>query len=231
MSVESELAKRAVEVITPGSSKYSRYIMIGALLLLIIAGSTAYYFYHKHTAAETKLHKAVTLTEQQATDINYLRNELNMSKQNAEALAAEVEKAKNGKVQPVVGFSVQAPTVQAAAENVKDRINAKDSTLPPAALADTDRTLSVPQQVRQPDGSQSWQVGVYKVNNYTNWYLGAGLGWHKGDFYIPVSAQRNFSKDAAIEAQAHVNPADIKDINGGQVMYKRAVNKLFYGVF
>ena len=182
-------------------------------------------------AAETKLHEVVTLTEQQATDINYLRNELNMNKQNAEALAAEVEKAKAGKVQPVVSFSVQAPTVQEAAENVKDRINAKDPTLPPAAVADTDRTLSVPQQVKQPDGSQSWQVGVYKVNNYANWYLGAGLGWHKGDFYIPVSAQRNFSKDAAVEAQAHVNPSDFKDINGGQVMYKRAVNKLFFGVF
>jgi hypothetical protein len=231
VSVESELAKRAVEVITPGSSKYSRFFIIGALLLLIIASCIAYYFYHKHTAAETKLHKAVTLTEQQATDINYLRNELQMSSQNAEALAAEVEKAKAGKVQPVVNFSVQAPTVQAAAENVKDRINAKDPALPPAALADTDRTLSVPQQVKKPDGSQSWQVGVYKVNNYTNWYVGAGVGWHKGDFYIPIAAQRNFSKDAAIEAQAHVNPADIKDINGGQVMYKRAVNKLFFGVF
>lgn len=231
MSVESELAKRAVEKTAPGSSKYSWHIIIGALLLLIIVGSIAYYFYHKHTAAETKLQEAVTLTEQQATDINYLRSELNMSKQNAEALAAEVEKAKAGKVQPVVSFSVQAPTVQAAAENVKDRINSKDSTLPPAAVADTDRTLSVPQQVKQPDGSQSWQVGVYKVNNYTNWYLGAGLGWHKGDFYIPIAAQRNFSKDAAIEAQAHINPANFKDINGGQVMYKRAVSKLFFGVF
>lgn len=231
MSIESELAKRAVEVITPGSSKYSRYIIIGAVLLLIIAGCVAYYFYHKHTAAESELKQVVTLTEQQATDINYLRNELNMSKQNAEALAAEVERVKTGKVQPVVSFSVQAPTVQAAAENVKNRINAKDPTLPPETLADTDRTLSVPQQVKQPDGSQSWQVGVYKVNNYTNWYIGAGVGWHKGDFYIPVAAQRNFSKDAAIEAQAHINPSDIKDINGGQVMYKRAVNKLFFGVF
>ncbi|WP_312421716.1 hypothetical protein [Anaerospora hongkongensis] len=220
-----------MEKIAPGSSKYSRYIIIGALLLLIIAGCTAYYFYHKHTAAETKLHEAVTFTEQQATNINYLQNELNMSKQNAEALAAEVEKAKTGKMQPVVSFSLQAPTVQEAAGNVKDRINAKDPTLPPAAIADSDRTLSVTQQVKQPDGSQSWQVGVYKVNNYTNWYLGAGLGWHKGDFYIPVAAQCNFSKDAAIEAQAHINPADIKDINGGQVMYKRAVNKLFFGVF
>ncbi|WP_132083378.1 hypothetical protein [Anaerospora hongkongensis] len=135
-----------MEKIAPGSSKYSRYIIIGALLLLIIAGSTAYYFYHKHTAAETKLHEAVTLTEQQATDINYLQNELNMSKQNAEALAAEVEKANTGKVQPVVSFSVQAPTVQAAAENVKDRINDKDPTLPPAAIADSDRTLSVTQR-------------------------------------------------------------------------------------
>lgn len=231
MSVESELAKRAVEKIAPGSTKYSRYFIIGALLLLIIAGCTAYYFFHKHTAAETKLHEAVTLTEQQATNINYLQNELNMSKQNAALLAAEVEKAKAGKVQSVVSFSVQAPTVQAAAENVKDRINAKNPTLPPAALANSDRTLSIPQQVKQPDGGQSWQVGVYKVNNYTNWYIGAGVGWHKGDFYIPVAAQRNFSKDAAIEAQAHVNRVNVKDINGGQVMYKRAVNKLFFGVF
>lgn len=223
MSVESELAKRAVEVITPGSSKYSRYIIIGALLLLIIAGCIAYYIYHKHTAVESELQKAVTLTEQQATDINYLKNELQMSKQNAEALAAEVEKAKAGKVQPVVSFSVQAPTVQAAAENVKDRINAKDPTLPSAAIADSDRTLSLPQQVKQPDGSQLWQVGVYKVNNYRNWEWSIGYGQHGGDYYIPIEIRRNFSEDAAVSYEHHF----YGNSSGWEVKYTRNTDKLF----
>jgi hypothetical protein len=43
-------------------------------------------------------------------------------------------------IQPVSYFTVQAPTVQAAAVDVAKRINDKDPALPPEALADSDRT-------------------------------------------------------------------------------------------
>lgn len=147
-----------------------------------------------------------------------------MNQQNALALQDKLRQVEAGKIQPVTNYYVAAPTIPDAAKKVQEQLKAKDPSLPPEALKESNRNVVTTNEEQQ-------KVDVYKINLYRNWYVGAGVGWHKGDFYIPVSAQHNFSKDAAIEAQAHVNPADVKDINGGQVMYKRAVNKLFFGVF
>ncbi|WP_094607849.1 hypothetical protein [Sporomusa silvacetica] len=53
-------------------------------------------------------------------------------------LAAAVKQAHVVQIQPVVHF--QAPTVEVAAQDIAKRISAKNTTLPPAALADSDRT-------------------------------------------------------------------------------------------
>ena len=53
-----------------------------------------------------------------------------------------------------------------------------------------------------------------------NWELGAGLGVHQGDWYVPVSLQRNFNKNRAIEAEVHLNPKEPTKVNGGEIKYK-----------
>ncbi|TWH49575.1 hypothetical protein [Sporomusa sp. KB1] len=196
-------------------------VMLGAVLLLVVAG---YLLYQHNAAQEARLQQAVTMTAKQAEDINVLQNELKISKQNAELLAKAVADAQVGKLQPEVKFIVQAPTVQTAAEKITEQINQQDNSLPPLALEKTDRTLVVQNEQKTPESN--WDVGIFKVNNYKNWYVGAGIGVHDSDWYLPVSAQRNFSKDAAVDVQAHLN-TNLKEVNGGQIMYKRAVNKLF----
>ena len=205
----------------------NRRVLIVALACLIVVFLIGHYIWGKYADTEAKLQRATVLTEQQATDINYLQNALGESKQNAEMLAAKVKEAQAGSLQPVTRFTVEAPTVQVAAKQVAQRINDNDQSLPPAALSPCDRTLTVPQQVKQPDGTAQWQVGVYKVNNFRNWEWGAGVGIHKGDTYIPVSLQRNYSKDRAIEAEAHVNTAG-GGIAGGEIKYKVKTDKLFF---
>lgn len=195
-------------------------IGIAILLLFGIVAGAVYY----HNAQEARYQQAILLTQDALKNINVLQNQVHMNQQNALALQDKLSQVEAGQIQPVTNYYVAAPTVTAAAEKVQEQIKSNDPALPPQALEKTDRTVVTPNEGQQ-------KVDVYKLNLYRNWYIGAGVGWHKGDFYIPVAAQRNFSKDAAIEAQAHVNPTDIKDINGGQVMYKRAVNKLFFGVF
>lgn len=188
------------------------WIYIAIILVLIVS-----FTYNRQQHHEEELQQAIELTEKQVTNINALQNELKISKQNAEMLADAIKKA-----QPVTHITVQAPTIEQAVTDTKERINKKDTTLPPAALENTDRTVVAP----QPE-NQDYQVGVYKINTYKNWYVGTGIGVHDSDVYIPVSAQRNFSKDAAVEVQVHLDPQE-KSINGGQILYKKAVNKLFY---
>lgn len=195
-------------------------IGIVVLLLCVIVAGAVYY----HNAQEARYQQAILLTQDALKNINVLQNQVHMNQQNALALQDKLSQVEADKIQPVTNYYVAAPTVPDAAKKVQEQIKNNDPSIPPQALEKTDRTVVTPNEEKQ-------KVDVHKINLYRNWYVGAGVGWHKGDFYIPVAAQRNFSKDAAIEAQAHVNPADIKDINGGQVMYKRAVNKLFFGVF
>ncbi|CQR71697.1 hypothetical protein SOV_04950 [Sporomusa ovata DSM 2662] len=203
-------------------TKRQAAILLGVVLLVALL--VGWLLYRNNADQEAKLQQATVLTDQQAKDINYLQNALDESKQNAELLAKAVESAQAGKLQPEVRFVVQESTAQAASEIVTKHINQQDQSLPPIALEKTDRTVVVPNE--QKTSQANWDVGVFKVNNYKNWYVGTGIGVHEGNYYIPVGAQRNFSKDAAIDVQVHVD-TNLKEINGGQVMYRRAVNKLF----
>nr|WP_092074926.1 hypothetical protein [Dendrosporobacter quercicolus]NSL49551.1 hypothetical protein [Dendrosporobacter quercicolus DSM 1736]SDN22370.1 hypothetical protein SAMN04488502_1156 [Dendrosporobacter quercicolus] len=196
-----------------------KYIVGLAVVLALLLWGISY-----NQAQESRLQQAVTLTQEQAANVNALQNELKLSKQNAEMLASAVQQAQAGKVQPIYNFTVEAPTVQQAAVGVADRINAKDPTLPPAALEKSDRTLTAPQEVQQPGGATEWQVGVYKVNNYRNWEWSVGYGRHSGDSYIPVGLQRNFSKDRAIEVEYHAGGNE----SGWETKYTIMTNKLFF---
>jgi hypothetical protein len=64
---------------------------------------------------------------------NVLQNNLDLSNQNAEMLVNFITKAQSNQVQPINRFTVQVPTVQAAAEDVAKRINGKNPTLPPCS--------------------------------------------------------------------------------------------------
>ena len=197
-----------------------KYLPYAAILLVVVL--VLNYFHNRQEHTEQKLQQAIELTEKQATNINVLQNELKISKQNAELLAESIKKAQTNQVQPITHITVQAPSVEQATNDVKERINKKDSTLPPAALEDTDRTV-----VAEQPKNEDYQVRVYKINNYRNWYIGACVGVHDKNWYVPVSLQRNFSKNSAVEVQVHFDPHD-RNVNGGQILYKRAVNKLFY---
>jgi len=185
------------------------------------------------------------LTEQQAQDANVLQNELKISKQNAEMFAEFAAHAQAGQVEPVTNFIVQAPDVNAAAQQVAGRINAKDPTLPPSALEKTDNTVVTTHELTptqadkakkdneankgtdKPKINEQFGVDVFKNNNYRNWEWSVGYGQHHGDGYIPVGLQRNYSKDKALSGEIHLDPSDIKKVTGGEVKQVWKTDKLF----
>lgn len=91
-------------------------------------------------------------------------------------------------------------------------------------------TVSNPVPVPNPDNPSSLGNTVsYKqeldltplLSDYEhkkNWEVGAGVGCHDGDVYFPVSVQRNFSNDRAVEGIVHLS--DSGDVTGGEVLYK-----------
>ena len=130
-----------------------------------------------------------------------------MSQQNAEMLADFIKKAQAGQVQPDNYFTVEAVDLPAAVEQVVEKINAKDPSLPEQALEKSDRTVVV--QNTNKTSVSNYDVGVFKVNNYRNWEWSIGYGVEDGSKYVPISLQRNYSKDKALEAEMHVVPGDL----------------------
>ena len=98
------------------------------------------------------------------------------------------------------------------------------------------RTVSNPVPVSNPDNPSSLgntvsygSTATYKqeldltplLSDYEhkkNWEVGAGVGCHDGDVYFPVSVQRNFSHDRAVEGVVHLS--DSGSVTGGEVLYK-----------
>lgn len=215
-------------------------LIIFTVILMLCA--TGYFIWNKHADAVDKLQQATILSAQQAQDYNVLQNELKMNKQNAQMMADFIKNAQVGRVQPVTNFTVQASNPQQAAQQVADRINKNDPTLPPAALEKTDQTVvsSVKTTSAQKaaidkqnakDGTNindEYLAQVYKNNNYRNWEWSAGYGWQNGENYIPIGLQRNYSKDKALEAEVHLDPSNIKKVTGGEVKQVWKTDKLFF---
>lgn len=199
-------------------------IILSLIIFLFILGVCAagYSVWQKHIDTEAKLRQAIVLTEQQAQDKNVLQNKLDLSNQNAEMLANFINKAQTGQVQPINQFTVMAPSVQVAAEDVAKRINDKDPSLPPAALEKSDNTIVTTNTNKTPQAN--YDIAVFKNNNYRNWEWSAGYGQHGGDRYIPVELQRNFSKDVAVSYEHHFGGNQ----SGWEVKYTRKTDKLFF---
>ena len=221
----------------------NKYVLIGIVLLVVVG--LLYFAWHKDAEKEAKLQKAIVMSQQDAQDKNVLQNKLDLSKQNAEMLASFVSRAQVGEVQPVAHFTVEAPSLPQAAEQVADRINGRDPTLPSVVLEKTDNTIVTTENLNEqqqaaarkvneknvgtdkPKLNEEYGVGVYKNNNYRNWEWSVGYGQQNGEGYIPVGLQRNYSKDKAIEAEVHLDPGKLKNTTGWEVKYVLKTDKLF----
>ena len=87
-------------------------------------------------------------------------------------------------------------------------------SLPPLALKDTDKTLIAP------SAKENVDVDIYKINTYRNWELGVGVGTERGNVYVPISLQRNYSRNHSIVAELHLSPEKNMSISGGEVQWK-----------
>jgi ribosomal protein L7/L12 len=179
-------------------------------LVAILVVATVVYAWQRVTDAEERHRQAVTLSEQQMQNAAIIKQELSVTKQNAQMLKEAYEREKN---KPAETFYVQAPSVPAAAEQVEKQIKNKDPALPEAALENTDRTVVVPNLKDQ-------KVDVLKINLDKSWELSTGVGVHRGDAYIPIGFQRNVGKSGAWEVEVHLSSVRDQDeslISGGEV--------------
>lgn len=193
--------------------------LVAFCIVGLMIGAIAYHF-HRAELAEQRAQQAHVITQAQAESLTQMQNELRLNKANAEAMMQFMARAQSGGVPAVNHFTVTAPTTQAAAEQVAQRINDRDPKLPPAALEKTDTTAVKPMTQT---ADQPYSVGVFKQNNYRGWEDSIGYGRHGGDSYIPIEIQRNFSKDEAASIEYHAGGRE----SGYEIKYTKMTDKPF----
>mgnify|MGYP000863472350 FL=1 len=196
-----------------GMSRKSRlmavlFVCLALILCVLFLGSC------KHDDAVGKTQDPIVMTHDEAVNENVLENKLDMNKSNARETASYIRDAQIGLRRPQSLYNERNNGGSSVTYTVQEKLARNDAALPKEALAKTDATIVA----EQPE-NKDVPVGIYKINNYRNWELGVGMGVHDGKTYIPVSLQRNYSKNHSVAVELHYDLKDNK-VNGGEVQWK-----------
>ena len=179
--------------------KQNKWMFMLAVFFLLIS-AMLFWFWQRTQKAEEQYRQAVVLQQEQLEQAHELGKALHISQMNAKELQAAYDALKDKP--PVASFTVSAPSLEVATEQVAERINKQDATLPPAALEKTDRTAVV-------KNDNEYKVDVLKINLDKSWELSTGVGSHQGDVYLPIGLQRNYAPNKAVAAEVHLVPEEL----------------------
>lgn len=186
--------------------------VILAVLLLGIAYAVGRYAGHE--AAEEK---PVVMTQEETQDVQKLKDRLDISTANANALEKRITAIQAGQRAPSTTYYVTAPTVERAATVVERQIRTDDATLPMAAREKTDRTVVTP-IIKDKDGqdlpADQQKVDVYKINLNRAHKIKAGASVIDGKALMTVGYEQG-----RFEALAHFDGTRCR---GATLMYNVA---------
>ena len=187
-------------------------VVILAVLLLGIAYAVGRYAGHE--AAEEK---PALMTQEETQDARELKDRLDISAANANALEKRITAIQAGQRAPSTTYYVTAPTVERAATVVERQIRTDDAALPMAAREKTDRTVVTP-ITKDKDGqdlpADQQKVDVYKINLKKDHRIKAGATIIDGKALMTVGYEQG-----RFEALAHFDGGKYK---GATVMYNVA---------
>ena len=183
------------------------------VILVLLVGIA--YAVGRHSAPEqTVTEKPAVMTQEQTQDVKALRNQLDISQANANALQKRLMEAQAGQRAPTTTYYVSAPTVERAAQVVERQIKTDDPTLPRAAREKTDRTVVTP--ITKDKGGKDLpadqqKVDVYKINLRKDHRIKAGASVIDGKALMSIGYEQG-----RFEALAHFDGGRYK---GATVTY------------
>lgn len=152
-----------------------------------------------HLYKQKQIEKPVVITQQQSKSPKDLAKAIHVTEKQAQEVISIKEKT-----QPVATYYTQAPTVQVAAEKVKQDIAHSNPNLPKAATEKSDRTAVVANTDEQ-------KVDVYKINLNKEHKIKAGVTVIDKKMYKTISYQAG-----GVEMLGHFEGTQFK---GGSVLY------------
>ena len=183
--------------------------VILAVLLICIAYAVGRYAGH-----EAEQGKPAVMTQDETQDVRKLKDRLDISTANANALEKRITAIQAGQRAPTTTYYVTAPTVERAATVVERQIREDSPTLPMAAREKTDRTVVTP-IVKDKDGKDlppdQQKVDVYKINLRKDHRIKAGASVIDGKALMSIGYEQG-----RFEALAHFDGSRYK---GATVTY------------
>ena len=186
-----------------------------AVILAVLLGCIAYAVgrYAGHEAVEEK---PVVMTQEETQDARELKDRLDISTANANALEKRITAIQAGQRAPTTTYYVTAPTVERAATVVERQIRTDDVALPMAAREKSDRTVVTP-IIKDKDGQDlppaEQKVDVYRIN-LKDHHVKVGASVIDGKALMTVGYEQG-----RFEALAHFDGARCR---GATVMYNVA---------
>lgn len=172
---------------------YKIAIAIALCIFIAIVGVLIYH--HK----QKQLEKPVVITQEQAKSPQELSKAIHVTETEAQEVISKKERT-----QPIATYYTQAPTVEVAAEQVKQDITHSNPNVPKAVTEKSDRTAVVANTDEQ-------KVDVYKIN------LNKGHKIKAGVTLIDKRAFETIGYQAGkFEALTHFNG---QHLEGGSVLY------------
>ena len=204
------MLERVKQVVT------GRKMALLVILCLLIVGIA--YAVGRHSVVEqTATEKPAVMTQEDTQDVKVLRNQLDISRANAQALQKRLTEAQAGQRAPTVTYHVSAPTVERAAQVVERQIWEDDPALPRVAREKTDRTVVTP-ITKDKNGKDlpptDQKVDVYKINLRKDHRIKVGASVIDGKALMSIGYEQG-----RFEALAHFDGGRYK---GATVMYNVA---------
>ena len=204
------MLERVKQVVT----KHKTALLVIVCLLIV---GIAYAVGRQSAPEQTAAEKPAVMTQEETQDARELRDRLDISTANANALEKRITAIQAGQRAPSTTYYVTAPTVERAATVVERQIRTDDATLPMAAREKSDRTVVTP-IVKDKDGQalppDQQKVDVYKINLRKDHRIKAGASVIDGKALMSIGYEQG-----RFEALAHFDGGKYK---GATVMYNVA---------
>lgn len=172
---------------------YKLAVAIALCVFIAIVGVVIYH--HK----QKDLEKPVILTQEQAKSPQELSKAIHVTEQEAQEVISKKERT-----QPIATYYTKAPTVEVAAEKVKQDITHSNPNVPKAVTEKSDRTAVVANTDEQ-------KVDVYKINLNKVHKIKAGVTLIDNKAYETIGYQAG-----KVEVLTHFNG---QHLEGGSVLY------------
>lgn len=175
---------------------HKKAVVISAVLAFILIVLMYLYLQNKSTVSEPV--NAVKIESANIKDNDTLQKDLDVNKQEANDIIYKIDEIEQGKIEPVATTTIKSENLESATNEVVDKINNQDTSLPKEALEKTDKTIVTD------NPNQDYDIGVYKIDLEKDYKLKVGQTIYKNEINWAVGYEHK-KLEIIIHGQDKVN--------------------------